>query len=74
MIVNVNIDLSQEIFAIDTLRALKSSLKHRRKHVLRPLQLYRDQALENFPNDLIRKLPLAAITMYRVGLKLTLTF
>ena len=41
----VNIDLSQEIFAIDMLRALKSSLKHRLKHVLRPLQLYRDQAL-----------------------------
>ena len=40
----VNIDLSQEIFAIGMLRALKSSLKHRRKHVLRPLQLYGDQA------------------------------
>ena len=39
----VNIDVSQEIFAIDMLRALKSSLKHRRKHVLRPLQLYGDQ-------------------------------
>ena len=38
------IDLSQEIFAIDMLRALKSSLKHRRKHVLRSLQLYGDQA------------------------------
>ena len=33
----VNIDFSQEIFAIDMSRALKSSLKHRRKHVLRPL-------------------------------------
>ena len=33
----VNIDLSQEIYAIGMLRALKSSLKHRRKHVLRPL-------------------------------------
>ena len=41
----VSIDLSQKIFAIDMLRALKSSLKHRRKHVLRPLQLYGDQAL-----------------------------
>ena len=41
----VNIDLSQEIFAIDMLRALKSSLKHRRKHVLRPLQLYGDKTL-----------------------------
>ena len=40
----VSIDLSQETFAIDMLRALKSSLKHRRKHVLRPLQLYGDQA------------------------------
>ena len=41
----VNFDLSQEIFAVDMLRASKSSLKHRRKHVLRPLQLYGDQAL-----------------------------
>ena len=40
------IDLSQEIFVIDMLRALKSSLEHRRKHVLRSLQLYGDQALE----------------------------
>ena len=36
----VNIDISQEIFGIDMLRALKFSSKHRRKHVLRPLQLY----------------------------------
>ena len=42
----VNIYLSQEIFAIDMLRALKSSLKHRRKHVLRLLQQYGDQALD----------------------------
>ena len=28
------------------LRALKSSLKHRGKHVLQPSQLYEDQALE----------------------------
>ena len=47
----VSIDLSQEIFAIDMLRALKSSLKHRRKHVLRPLQLYGDQALGVYVND-----------------------
>ena len=40
---DLNIDLSQEIFAIDMLRALKSSLKHRRKHVLRSSQLYGDQ-------------------------------
>ena len=39
------IDLSQEIFAGNVLRTLKSSLKHRRKHVLRSLQLYGDQAL-----------------------------
>ena len=38
-------DISQEIFSINMLTALKSSLKHRRKHVLRPLQLYGDQAL-----------------------------
>ena len=38
-------DISQEIFSIDMLTALKSSLKHRRKHVLRPLQLCGDQAL-----------------------------
>ena len=44
VVMNVNIDLSQEIFAIDMLRALKSSLKQRHKHVLRPLQLYGDQA------------------------------
>ena len=37
-------DISQEIFSIDVLRALKSSLKLCRKHVLRPLQLYGDQA------------------------------
>ena len=28
------IDFSQEIFAINTLKALKFSLKHRRKHIL----------------------------------------
>ena len=39
------IHVSQEIFAIDVLAALKSSLEHRRKHVLRLLQLYGDQAL-----------------------------
>ena len=40
-----SIDISQEIFSIDVLRALKSSLKHRRKHVLRPLQLDGDPGL-----------------------------
>ena len=37
-------DISQEIFSIDMLTALKSSLKHRRKHVLRSFRLYGDQA------------------------------
>ena len=50
----ISIDLSQEVFAIDMLRALKSYLKHRCKHVLRPLQLYGDQALAMF-------------TLYRIG-------
>ena len=40
-----SIDLSQETFAIDMLGALKSMLKHCRKHVQLPLQLYEDQAL-----------------------------
>ena len=40
----MSIVLSQEILAIDVFRALKSSLKHRRKHILRSLRLYRDQA------------------------------
>ena len=39
------IHISQEIFAIDTWTALKPSLKHDRKHVLRLLRLYGDQAL-----------------------------
>ena len=39
-----SINLSQEILAVNKLAALKSSLKHRRKHNLRLLQLYRDQA------------------------------
>ena len=38
-------DSSQEIFSSDVLRSLKSSLKHRCKHVLQPVQLYGDQAL-----------------------------
>ena len=41
-------DISQEIFSIDMLAALKSSLKHRRKHVLRSFRLYGDQALKLF--------------------------
>ena len=39
------IHISQERFVIDVLTALKSSLEHRRKHVLRLLQLYGDQDL-----------------------------
>ena len=38
------IHISQEIFAIDVLTALKSSSEHRRKHILRLLQPYGDQA------------------------------
>ena len=44
VIMITGIDLSQEIFAIDMLRILKSSLKYRRKHVLDSLQRYGDQA------------------------------
>ena len=39
----------QETFAIDVLRALKPSLKHDRKHVLRLLRLYGDQDKAWFP-------------------------
>ena len=39
-----SIDVSQEIFAMDIFKALKSSLKHYRKLVLQLLQLYGDQA------------------------------
>ena len=38
-------DISQEIFSIDIMTALKFSLKHRRKHVLRSFRLYGDLAL-----------------------------
>ena len=41
-----SIHILQEIFAIDVLRALKPSLKHDCKHVLRLLRLYGDQAKE----------------------------
>ena len=40
------IHISQEIFANDILAALKPSLEHDRKHVLRLLRLCRDQALD----------------------------
>ena len=36
------IHISQEIFAIDMLKALKPSLEHYRKHVLRLSRLYLD--------------------------------
>ena len=45
VVVIANIDLSQEIFAINLLKALKSSLKHCCKHVLHWLRPYGDQAL-----------------------------
>ena len=51
----ISSDISQEIFSIDMLTALKSSLKHRRKHVLRSFRLYGDQALvwqQRRPEDL----------------------
>ena len=44
IVIMIGIDLSQEILAISGLTALKASLKHRRKHVLRLLQLFGDQA------------------------------
>ena len=39
VVMMAGIHISQEIFAIDVLIALKSSLEQRRKHVLRLLQL-----------------------------------
>ena len=44
VVMTTGIDLSEELFAVNMLRTLKSSLKHRRKHVFRSLQLYGDQA------------------------------
>ena len=41
-----DIHISQEIFANDILTALKPSLEHNRKHVLRLLGLYGDQDQE----------------------------
>ena len=37
-------DMSQELFSINILTALKYSSKDRRKHVLRSFRLYGDQA------------------------------
>ena len=45
VVMMAGIHISQEIFAIDVLSALKSSLEQRRKHVLRLLQLYGEQAI-----------------------------
>ena len=45
----IGFDISQEIFSIDMLVALKSSLKHSRTYAPRPLQLYGDQALDFVP-------------------------
>ena len=39
-------DLSQETHATDMLTAIRSSLNHSRRHALRLLRLYGDQALE----------------------------
>ena len=47
---------SQEIFAIDVLTALKSSLEQRRKHVLRLLRLYRDLAKEKTHAYILEKI------------------
>ena len=43
----ISIDFLQEIFAIDILTALKSSLKHRCKRILQLLRPSGDQALKN---------------------------
>ena len=45
VVMMVGIHISQKIFEIDVLAALKFSLEQRWKHVLRLLQLYGDQAL-----------------------------
>ena len=45
IVIIAGIHISQEIFEIDVLTALKSYLEHRRKHVLRLLRRYGDQAL-----------------------------
>ena len=45
-VVMISINLSQEMLAISVFTALKSSFKYRRKHILRSLRLYGDQALQ----------------------------
>ena len=62
-------DVSQEIISIDMLTALKSSLKHRRKNVLRSLQLFGRQGSTadvhqpwtNYMNNRIEYLIIGAI-------------
>ena len=51
VVMMAGIHISQEIFAIDVLTALKSSLEQRRTHVLRLLQLYGDQAIVYWHSD-----------------------
>ena len=41
-------DLSHEIVTTDVFTALKSSFKHRCKHILRSLRLYGDKALNQY--------------------------
>ena len=43
-----NSNLSQEMFAIDTRRAVICFLGHGRKHILRSFRLYGDQALRSY--------------------------
>ena len=45
MIAGIHISQEEEVLATDMLTALKPSLEHDRKHVLRLLRLYGDQAL-----------------------------
>ena len=51
VVMTAGIHISQEIFAIDVLTALKSSLEQHRKHVLRLLQLYGNQATVYWHSD-----------------------
>ena len=44
VVIIASIHILQEIFAIDMLTVSKPSLEHDRKHVLRLLRLYGDQA------------------------------
>ena len=55
----ISTDLSQEKLTISVLTVLKSSLEHGRKHILRSLRLYGDQALA--PNSKLQR-PVSKIT------------